>query len=216
MCVAARGCAGCAPLYAPPRCYTSLVRGAFTFTHSLTHSRQPLLQIIGPGLFQLPGLFQQSGWVPCMVVLTATAVWTTQCALYLSRTMASFAENRDFSKRLEMSRVAFELLPRWGYYLMVFTLCTTFYTQNLANIILSAQSMDLAMLDILKNWGKPACAFDYTTFKPVCIADVSDGTSDSIFGDAFVISPGYAIVLIVCIPLVRGCRVGCVGALAGL
>jgi amino acid permease len=150
--------------------------------------------IIGPGLFQLPGLFQQAGWMPCMICITIAALWTSQSALYISKCMQGFPGG----PRLEVNALAFHLLPRWAYYLTVATLCCVLFAQNVANVLMCSQVMDETLLAI---FGK-ACAFDYAQGLGVCVsADTDNVVTDSLFGNEFVVSVGYAIVLVVCIPL---------------
>lgn len=148
--------------------------------------------IIGPAMFQLPGLFQQTGWVPCMVAIVICAVWTTQSGLYLSQAM------RGFKGRVEFNRLAYSLLPRWGYYIAVAVLCSVFFFQNLANILMTSQVMDETLLAMFK----VSCSLDLQSFTPLCVhADTDQIVTDSLFGDSYVITVGYVIVLIVCIPL---------------
>lgn len=83
--------------------------------------------IIGPGMFQLPGLFQTAGWFPSMAAIIVAAVWTTQSALYLSRTMQQFPGNRTFKNRLEFNKIAYILLPKWAYYSAMAVLCMVLF-----------------------------------------------------------------------------------------
>lgn len=155
--------------------------------------------IIGPGLFQLPALFQSTGWIPCVGFLLVVCVLSTQSSLYLARTMAGFTGNADFSKRLEFSITAFHTLPRWLYLLASFTLVSVFFSQNLANILVTSQVMDSTLLEIFHK----AYAYDYVQneFVTVTGGDANAAVTDSLFGDRYVVSVGYAIVLLVCIPL---------------
>jgi len=155
--------------------------------------------IIGPGMFSLPQLFQQTGWLPSLLLLLAVAVWTNQAALYMARTMAAFAGNANFKRRMEYSTMVKYLLPRWAYLLAIVTLCASFFSQNLANILLTSQVMDETLIDIFGS----SCAIQlYPALKPVCVFKSQLGSfTDSPFGDAYVVSVGYALVLAVCIPL---------------
>jgi len=148
--------------------------------------------IIGPAMFQLPGLFQQTGWVPCMIAIIICAIWTTQSGLYLSQAM------RGFKGRVEFNRLAYSLLPRWAYYTAVAVLCSVFFFQNLANILMTSQVMDETLLAMFK----VSCSLDLSTFSPLCVHSDNDTiVTDSLFGNEYVITVGYVIVLIVCIPL---------------
>jgi hypothetical protein len=155
---------------------------------------------IGPGMFALSALFQQAGWLPSIALMLLISVWTSQSALYLAQTMAGFSGNGDFNKRMEMGNTMFFLLPRWAYYLSMATLSIVFFSQNLANIVLTSQVMDYTLLDAFGQ----TCGLDYTSFKFYCVS--SPGTDNSVqadspFGYSFVISLGYLVVLVLCIPL---------------
>ena len=148
-------------------------------------------------MFALSALFQQAGWLPSIVLMLFIAVWTSQSALYMAQTMAGFAGNAHFDKRLEMGNTMFHLLPRWAYYLSMATLCTVFFSQNLANIVLTSQVMDYTLLDA---FGR-TCGLDYTHGTFYCVTPGDSTTSNSPFGDAYVVSLGYMVVLALCIPL---------------
>jgi hypothetical protein len=152
--------------------------------------------IIGTGLFQLPALFQSVGWIPCIVFIVAVMVWTTQASLFLARSMQNFSGNDHFGKRLEFTDTSYYLLPRWAYLLCAFTVTGVFFAQNLTNILVTSQVMDSTILAI---FGR-TYAYDMGTNKGLVATSVPAG-SDSVFGDEYVLSLGYAVVLIVCIPL---------------
>jgi hypothetical protein len=151
-------------------------------------------------MFSLPQLFQQTGWVPSVLLILAVATWTNQSALYMSRTMAAFSGNAHFSKRIEFSTMVKYLLPTWAYLLAMVALCASFFSQNLANILLTSQVMDWTLIDL---FGRTCAIQLYPTLKPVCVlkSQDQDSLTDSPFGNAYVVSLGYAVVLAVCIPL---------------
>ena len=153
---------------------------------------------IGPGMFALSALFQQAGWMPSIALMVLIAVWTSQSALYMAQTMAGFAGNGGFSKRMEMGNTMFHLLPRWAYYLSMATLCIVFFSQNLANIVLTSQVMDYTLLSAVGR----TCSFDYTKGTVYCVTPGdSDAKDNSPFGASYVVSLGYMVVLALCIPL---------------
>ena len=152
--------------------------------------------IIGTGLFQLPALFQGSGWIPCAVFILLVMLWTTQSSLYLARAMQAFSGNSHFTKRLEITDTSYYLLPKWAYFLCAFTVVGVFFSQNLTNILVTSQVMDSTLLAI---FGR-VYAFDMGSLKGL-VATVAPLGEDSVFGDEYVISMGYALVLVVCIPL---------------
>lgn len=122
-------------------------------------------------------------------------------AQLMVRAMQLFENNSTFSKRLEFGKMAYYLLPRWLYYISVGTLVFVFFTQNLANILVTAQTMDNM---IIAGAGK-TCAIVLDTSAQehfTCIgADGTDSSSDSPFGQATVFTLGYAVTLVLAIPL---------------
>jgi hypothetical protein len=170
-------------------------------------ARPPSLSLLlppgpqGPACLQLPGVFQISGWIPALTTLVVCAVWTTFASGLMVRAMQLFRGNKAFSKRLEFGKLAFYLLPRWLYYIAVGSLVFVFFTQNLANILVTAQTMDNMFITSV---GKTcAIVLDPSASQHfLCIADADkDGSSDSPFGQATVFSLGYAITLLLAIPL---------------
>lgn len=93
----------------------------------------------GSGMVQLPGLMQSTGWVVPTIVFAVAAVWTVQASLYLTRAMASMPGNASFQQRWEYGAMAKALLPRWAYWLALAAIVASFISQNVSNIIVSAQ-----------------------------------------------------------------------------
>jgi hypothetical protein len=158
--------------------------------------------ICGSAMVQIPGLFQQAGWFLSTLTFIVVAAWTTQSALLLSKTIASMPGNSTFKHRWEFGRVAQTLLPKWAYVVCVFFLVASFISQNISNIIVSSQVMD----DTLLTAAKKTCAlviYPSTGGSPfVCVSQDSDDIlTDSPFGDGYVVSIGYLIVLAATIPL---------------
>lgn len=88
---------------------------------------------------QLPGMLQTSGWVPAIALIIIIALFTAKTSVYLADAMASVKGNQHYGKRLEFGKLALLTLPRWAYYAAVLTLIFVFFTNNLANIVMSAQ-----------------------------------------------------------------------------
>ena len=152
-------------------------------------------------MLQLPGVFQISGWLPSLAVLLICAVWTVMSGQLLARAMSLFPGNERFNHRMEFGKIAFHVFPRWLYYLTVATMVFVFFTQNLANILVTAQTMDNM---ILASAGKTcAIVLDAGASNHFeCItSDTQDNSSDSLFGKATVLTLGYAVTLVVAIPL---------------
>lgn len=158
--------------------------------------------ILGSAMVQLPALFQQAGWLIPTLTFAFIALWTTMAALYLARTLASFPGNSDFSQRWEMGRAARVLFPRWAYISTVLLLCLSFVAMNISNIIIAGQVTDAILLAAAQK----TCAltlYPQTGGSPfTCISHDSDNiVTDSPFGNSYVLSLGYLVVLVTTIPM---------------
>jgi hypothetical protein len=86
------------------------------------------------------------GWLPATITFLVISAWSTASALFLTRLIQRLPGNAGFGHRIEFGKVAQVLLPRWAYLAVVLVLCATFICQNISNIIVSAQSVDDALM----------------------------------------------------------------------
>lgn len=161
--------------------------------------------IVGPGIWQLPGLLQQCGWVPCLVVLCLVVLWTTQGGLYLARAISKFRGNANFAHRVEYLSASHALLPFWAYVLSALALCFSLFSQNVANIVLAAQVSDQMLLNVFgRTCALVMSASNEGGIVPPgwCVANDNDLTLDnSLYGSAYVVTGGFLFVLLLAVPL---------------
>ena len=155
--------------------------------------------ILGPGIFQLPGLWQQAGWVPTLTLLLFVALWTAQSSLLVGLAISHGVEgNGDFSKNVELSALGALLLPRWGSALVLLVIVANLFTQNALNILIMTQTCDAALL---RMFGR-TCALDLTASVMQCVtADPDREVSNTLYGETYVVSAGFVLILAVCVPL---------------
>src|SRR5690606_25063212 len=86
--------------------------------------------------------------------------------------------------------------PRWAYWLTLILLVVSLQAVNISSIIISAQTMDFALIAVFKytcGWEfYPHFRFDSVTHH---------GDDISAFGNVVIISLGFVIVLVVTIPM---------------
>jgi amino acid permease len=154
---------------------------------------------MGPGMMSLPLTMQTSGWLPTLVMLVFVCITTTQASIYMSRAIQSFRNNRKFEVRLEFGSLALHLYPKWLYNVAIIALVFVFFCNNLANIVITSQTMD----DLFLHASGKACAWPLG--KPstwLCVDNSSSSNvTDSLFGDQVVVSLGFLVTLIFSIPL---------------
>jgi hypothetical protein len=154
------------------------------------------------GMLQIPGLFQSVGWLPASLAFVIVSSWSTAAALYLTRVIQRMPGNAAFNRRIEFGRAAQALLPRWAYLVVVFVLCAAFISQNISNIIVSAQAIDDALLSSIGT----SCALAIHPQPPggfpfFCISVDSDHiVSDSPYS-GYVVSLGFCILAALTLPL---------------
>jgi hypothetical protein len=153
-------------------------------------------------MLQIPGLFQAVGWLPATAAFVVVSVWSTLSALFLARLIQRLPGNAAFGHRIEFGKIAQSLLPRWAYLAVVFVLCSAFISQNISNIIVSAQAIDDALLSSVGSSCALTLYSDGGGWNPfVCIqADNDEIVADSPF-QGYVVSMGFAILAVISLPL---------------
>jgi len=152
--------------------------------------------ITGPGLVTIPVVFQQAGWFTPVVTMIIIMIISSLSATLLCETMALIPGNERFQGRIEFTSLSKYLFPRWGFYLTMLLLVLSLMAVLISSVIISAQTMDLAVLAIFKKtW-----ALEFAPH-PGWVEVTAAGNNVSPFGDRFVISLGYVIVLAITVPL---------------
>lgn len=71
--------------------------------------------ITGPGMVQLPQMFQQTGWAFAVIFIVFMAVFSGVTSLYLSKAISLMPGNDQFQHRAEFESLASAYLPKWGH-----------------------------------------------------------------------------------------------------
>jgi hypothetical protein len=155
--------------------------------------------ILGPGTFSLPGLFQEAGWVLALVFCLCAALWSSQSSVLLAAAISEGVEgNKDFSKNIELSSLASLLLPPWGALLVLLVVVLNLFSQTVQLILVLTQACDEALLQV---FGR-TCALNLSKGSYDCVALTADReVATSLYGDSFVVSSGFVSIMAVCLPL---------------
>jgi hypothetical protein len=127
-------------------------------------------------------------WISCGV--------STIASLCLIEAMSLIPGNAKFHERVEFSTVAKYYMPKWLYYFVQIGLNANLIFVNIASIIVCAQTMDLAILAVMGR----TCGF---RFWPdpwwMCVDTVGTGVTP--FGDVYILSLGFLLVVLMVVPL---------------
>jgi len=92
--------------------------------------------------------------------------------------------------------LAKHLFPKWAYYLTMLLVVISLMAYTISSIVISAQTMDLCIIAIFKR------TYAIEFYPHPGIAEITTpGDSTSPFGNSFVLSIGYAVVLLLTVPL---------------
>ena len=155
--------------------------------------------ITGPGMVQIPGLYQSAGWVLPTALFFLFSWLAGVVSLYLVRAIALLPGNRRLQQRVEFAEIARAALPRWAYLATMALIIFNLLASNTSAVVVSAQTMDATLLAAA---GHTCAVYVYPAHAPACVArDQVPSGSNSAFGGDYVISLGWMVVLIITIPL---------------
>lgn len=105
-------------------------------------------QIYGPGVLAIPLVYEQSGLIPTMFMVTFFLVVSSLAATCLSQAIATIPGNRQYQQRVEFA-TAFEYYygHKWHVVFQVL-LAITVQAYNIASIVICAQSLDQAFISL--------------------------------------------------------------------
>eukprot|EP00854_Cymbomonas_tetramitiformis_P027200 gene27200-33484_t len=152
--------------------------------------------VLGAGPVLFPALFQQAGWLLCLLSLGAVSLGTLVSSVVLIKSIALIPSNNNFDLKMELSNITEHYFGRQGltYAITQFIFQFMLLTICMSTIIQSVQALDYMLVDI---FGR-SCALELSPL-PGFVCDDRDGISP--FKDLYVISAGYVICACVCIPL---------------
>lgn len=181
----------------------------FSLTHNTkkktigTFSGSVLLlnNMMGVGLPLLPMLLQQAGVVTPVFCIVFVALLSGYSATMLTEAMKYLPGNKNFDDRVEFASLAKFYLGRWPYILTQVFLNFALLSLNLVSILETVQVMDWTLVGIF------TCTYGLTLwpevgFQSVCLPRGTPPTGcDSPFGSSMVVGLGYAVVIVLIIPL---------------
>eukprot|EP01012_Entosiphon_sulcatum_P058463 TRINITY_DN8252_c0_g1_i1.p1 TRINITY_DN8252_c0_g1~~TRINITY_DN8252_c0_g1_i1.p1 ORF type:complete len:489 (+),score=55.17 TRINITY_DN8252_c0_g1_i1:53-1519(+) len=156
--------------------------------------------ITGPGMIALAIIYAGGGALPSTLLFALVALVSSTACLFLVEAMTFLPGNERFQSRVEFMYLTSKLLPRkWSLLVMVGFFCSLTIS-NLSSIVESSQTVDNTLIAIFRH----TCALRIWPFPPgfECVGrDPNASIEDSPFGDDMVISLGFLLVLVLCIPL---------------
>ncbi|KAI9201833.1 uncharacterized protein BJ171DRAFT_629634 [Polychytrium aggregatum] len=153
--------------------------------------------ITGPGVLQIPTVFQTSGFFfPTFLFLVVT-VFTGWSCLFLLEAMSLFPGNASFERNVEFTVLVHHFYGRNWYYVMHLVLYGSLQSFNVASIVQAAQAFDTLILNVVGQ----TCGFQLSAPSGfVCVNQVSN--SNSPFGSQLMLlTLGGVLLLAVLIPL---------------
>ena len=168
--------------------------------------------VTGPGMVQMPQVAATGGWIPTTLMVMLSFFLSSFSSTMMLEAIKRMPGNSKFEQRIEFTTLAkhfFRGRHVWAYYATLFVFMMSFQTTLIASVIESSQTTDSCFIEI---FGK-SCALQLhnnesihtdgsSSFGFRCVGDGEDGSGDSPFGnDAYVISLGFAFVLMIALPL---------------
>jgi hypothetical protein len=161
----------------------------------------------GSAMISLTSIYLTAGWVPATLLFVAVGLMCAQVSVYLVEAMQMVPGNWNFEKRVELMYMAKRYLGKPLFWTAMAFFVLNVQLNNIGSIIVSTQQADWTIMA----FGVPSYALElYPNFSFVHSEvinfsavgnDSSVGTADSPFGDAYVISLGFLIVLCAAVPL---------------
>ena len=153
--------------------------------------------LAGPALVLIPALFQQSGFIPVVIMMLIASILSGYCSWFVTESLKYIPGNCNYNLESEYT----SLIDRFcGSNKYVKNLMFIFYLLSLitllmSNIIESAQVTDIAIRDIF------GCAHGlqlYPTLTTQCGKHVDDAATP-FDNNSIVISVGYCILAFICL-----------------
>jgi len=163
----------------------------------------------GPGMLELPALFQTAGWVPCVLMLGLACAISSILSVMFAEAIAKIPGNGQYCRRMEFSSVFEAFMGRRWFYITQLTFFLFLFTQNVASIVSTAQSLDAYLASTalgeawaLQLWPLPSLGLTSWHVPKSCLAE---GVHCSAFAtqgpDAVLITAGYVVVAVLFLPL---------------
>eukprot|EP00757_Euglenozoa_sp_SAG-D1_P004633 gene4633-2331_t len=157
----------------------------------------------GPGIVSLVSIYQ-TGYASSTILFVLAMLWSGISCTLMIEAMSRVPGNKRFGGRVEFMYLSRLVMPKFLYFLTLVMFVFNLQTTNIASIIEAAQTTDNTLIAI-----KKSCALQFYNSD----ANVSNSglnffcsehslESASPFGSgAYVLSLGFLITIICCIPL---------------
>lgn len=156
-----------------------------------------LNNILGPGIANFSGLYQQTGWLPPSFTILICVISSMVSGDMLLAAMRAYPENSEFGVRVEYGTLCRHYFSRKTALLFQCLFQLAMLCANISNIIQTAQVLDYFVADL--NHGKSCAVMFYPNVEAFCHTSSTDVTP---FGtDKIVLSLGMGIVALLSIPL---------------
>lgn len=147
----------------------------------------------GPTISLMPGLTQEAGWLPCILVMVTLAFVSAVCGNMLLDAVRRMPGNWDFSERVEFADILKHYLHPVVYCLGMCCFTAYLILTLMTYIIQTSQVIDYAFLD---GFG---CAFGLDFTKGFRCGTVEDSSTP--FGDGVVLSVSLVLLAVMCGPM---------------
>ncbi|KAJ3108665.1 hypothetical protein HDU97_000521 [Phlyctochytrium planicorne] len=155
--------------------------------------------ITGPGVIQIPILYQQAGWFLPTIVFFAIAFLSGMSSLFLIEAMTYFPGNKHFQRNVEFTVLVHHFYGKRWYYLMHIVLYGSLQSFNIASVVAAVQNFDTFLLSTL---GK-TCGFGFSPISGFyCVAETS-GQSSPFGSNYMLITAGGIVFACIMIPLLN-------------
>ena len=153
-------------------------------------------QIYGPGVLAIPIVFQQSGLVLTALFLVVFCVVSSLSSTLLCQSIALIPGNARYDRRFEFSSCIRYYWPRSLHRLSSVMLNTTIQCYNLASIVICAQSIDQALIEL---FGR---TFALTLYPTPAFTAINQQSFDALTNGSFSLSItlGYLLVVLLFMP----------------
>jgi len=155
-----------------------------------------LNNLLGPGIANFPGMYQQSGWLVPTSLIVLCVVSSLASSAMLLASIRAYPGNKDYDVRVEYGTLCRHYLHRSVSVIFQGLFQLAMLSANVSNIIQTAQVCDYLFVDM----AGASCTIElFPDFEVLCRASRSDITP---FGAGkLLISAGMATVAVLSIPL---------------
>eukprot|EP01027_Heterolobosea_sp_BB2_P015456 GEZU01022105.1.p1 GENE.GEZU01022105.1~~GEZU01022105.1.p1 ORF type:complete len:319 (+),score=73.01 GEZU01022105.1:112-1068(+) len=150
----------------------------------------------GPAMIQIPPVYQSAGYITPTVIMLLVVVVSSLSSACMAEAMARIPGNENFDQRIEFLGLVKFYFNRWGYLLTNIMLNINLQANTIACIIASAQTMDFTLIAIFKT----TFGLEFYPHFGITFAHEA-GDSISPFGNVYLLSLGFVIVFLMCLPM---------------